>query len=138
MDPKTAKPAAPEKKASPAFLAVCALVVVFAIGLRIKSAIDFRNPVMTEATLRGRTFQIEVADNVAKRDKGLGERDSLPEDHGMYCPFDAAHRWVFWMKGMRFPIDIIWIRDGRIVDIEHSVPPPKGLPLDTFSPVEAA
>lgn len=139
MEPTPAKPAPePVKKASPAVLAVCGLVLVFAIGLRIKGALDLRHPLVAEAILRGRTFEIEVADNVNKRDKGLGDRDSLAAGHGMYFPFDTAQRWVFWMKDMRFPIDIIWIREGKVVDIDHSVPVPTTLPLDTFSPSEPA
>ena len=82
METTPVRNAEPEKKASPAFLAVCAVILLFAVGLRIKTAIELRNPVMTEATLRGRTFTVEVADTVAKRDLGLGERDALPEGHG--------------------------------------------------------
>jgi len=139
MDERTVESAEPEKKkASPAVLVVCALVLVFALGLRIKQAIEVRTPLIAEATLRGRTFQIEVADTSAKRELGLGERDSLPADHGMFFPFETSKRWVFWMKGMRFPIDIIWLREGKVVDIHHDVQPPKVLPLDTYSPIESA
>jgi len=112
--------------------------LLFAIGLRIKEALELRAPLVAEATLRGRTFQIEVADTPAKRELGLGERDGLPEGHGMYFPFGASQRWVFWMKGMRFPIDIVWISEGKVVGIEHSVPPPTTFPLDTFRPIEPA
>ena len=28
-----------------------------------------------------------------------------------------------WMKDMRFSLDIIWIRDGRIVHVEKNAPP---------------
>lgn len=139
MDETSANSApTPAKTTSPAVLAVCALVLVFAIGLRIKTAFELRHPVIAEAYLRGRAYRIEVADTVAKRELGLGERDSLAADAGMYFPFDSAQRWVFWMKGMRFPIDIIWIRDGKIVEIEHSVPPPTTFPLDTYGPAEPA
>ena len=139
MDENPAKPASePAKTTSPAVLAVCALVLVFAVGLRIKQALELRTPLVAEATLRGRTFQIEVADTPVKREKGLGDRDSLEEGHGMYFPFGTSQRWVFWMKGMRFPIDIVWISDGKVIGIEHSVPPPTTFPLDTFSPVEPA
>lgn len=134
----TNAPEADAKKLSPAVLAVAALVLVFAIGLRIKTAFELRQVLTAEATLRGRTFAIEVADTVAKREKGLGERDALAEGHGMYFPFGQEQRWVFWMKGMRFPIDIIWIRQGRVVGIEHDVQPPKTFPLETFSPPEPA
>ena len=124
----------PQKKAPTAVVAVCGIVLLFAIGLRIRDAIQLRHPVMAEATLRGRTFTIEVADTPAKRELGLGERDALPADQGMYFPFGASQRWVFWMKGMRFPIDIIWIQDGKVVDIAESVPVPDGLPLQTYAP----
>ena len=127
-----------EKRTSPVALIVCGVVLVFALGIRIKGAIDDRRPSMAEATLRGRTFVIEVADTPAKREKGLGERDGLPSDHGMYFPFESAQYWVFWMKGMRFPIDIVWIREGKVVDIAASIPPPKGLPLETYSPIQPA
>lgn len=139
MENETPKPSAEApKKASPAVLAVAVAVVVFAVGLRIKTALDLRNPVVAEATLRGHTFTIEVADTPAKRELGLGERDALAEGHGMYFPFGMEQRWVFWMKGMRFPIDIVWIRGGRVVDISHEIPPPAGFPLETYSPAEPA
>src|SRR5688572_25635147 len=123
MDERTPEPVEEKTKASPAALAVCAIVLVFAAGIRIKDAFDLRTPLVAEATLRGRTFQIEVADTSAKRELGLGERESLPAGHGMFFPFEGAQRWVFWMKGMRFPIDIIWLRDGKVVDIHHHVAP---------------
>ena len=138
MEETTPEPAEEKRKASPAALAVCALVLVFAAGIRIKDAFDLRTPLVAEATLRGRTFRIEVADSVAKRELGLGERDSLPADHGMFFPFEGAQRWVFWMKGMRFPIDIIWLREGKVVDVHHDVQPPAALPLETYAPIEPA
>jgi uncharacterized membrane protein (UPF0127 family) len=35
---------------------------------------------------------------------------------------DAVER-TFWMKGVRFPIDIIWLRDNTIIGIAHDVQP---------------
>lgn len=134
----TPEPRATRKKATPAFWAVLLLAVAFAVGLRIKTAIDFRRTLAAEATLRGRTFQVEIADTVAKRERGLGGRDALGEGRGMYFPFGAGERWVFWMKDMRFPIDIIWIREGKVVDIHRSVPVPSGQPLETYRPSEPA
>lgn len=39
---------------------------------------------------------------------------------------------TYWMKGMRFPIDIIWIDRGRVRGIERNVPVPRGY-LPTYS-----
>jgi uncharacterized membrane protein (UPF0127 family) len=42
---------------------------------------------------------------------------------------DRAPR-TYWMKGMRFPIDIVWIDAGRVRGVERNVPVPHGrLPL---------
>jgi len=127
-----------EKKLSPITLAVIILTLLFAGGLRIQQALALRKVVWADLSMRGRTFSVEVADTDAKREKGLGDRDSLAADHGMYFPFPAAQYWVFWMKGMRFPIDIVWIQDGKVVDISPEAQVDAGLPLKTYSPVEPA
>ena len=65
---------------------------------------------------------VEVADTPEKQQRGLGYRDSLAWDTGMYFPYPRAVMPSFWMKGMRFSIDIVWIREGRIVQIDPNVP----------------
>jgi len=72
--------------------------------------------------IRGQRIAIEIADTPEKKAKGLGERDSLAWHHGMYFEYDQPAFYAFWMKGMRFSIDIIWLRDGRIVGYEPNVP----------------
>ncbi len=76
--------------------------------------------------IRGQRISVEIVDTPAKRSKGLGERDSLAWDHGMYFEYSEPAFQAFWMKGMRFSIDIIWLRDGRIVGFETNVPFEKG------------
>jgi len=126
------------KKLSPFTLFVIVLTLLFAGGLRIQQALALRKVVWADVTVRGKTISVEVADTDAKREKGLGERDSLAPDHGMYFPFPAAQYWVFWMKGMRFPIDIVWIQDGKVVDVTPEVQVDAGLPLKTYSPTAPA
>ena len=56
--------------------------------------------------------------------KGLAIRDSLNENEGMLFIFESPQKYSFWMKDMKFPIDIIWInQDGKIVHIEKNLPP---------------
>ena len=69
----------------------------------------------------------EIAKTEAERKKGLSGRDSIGLNEGMYFIFDAPGRHSFWMKGMKFPIDIIWISDGRIVGFEENMEPPADL-----------
>jgi uncharacterized membrane protein (UPF0127 family) len=72
--------------------------------------------------IRGHRVAVEIAEERAEQAKGLGERDSLPWGHGMYFVYDQPGFYSFWMKGMRFAIDIVWLRDGRIVDLHTNVP----------------
>ena len=46
-----------------------------------------------------------------------------------------------WMKGMRFPLDLVWINDGRVVDVSANVPDQPGTPdaqLPIYSPSNPA
>ena len=81
---------------------------------------------------------VEIADTPSKMQRGLGYRDSLAWDTGMYFPYPSAGIPSFWMRGMRFSIDIVWIRDGRIVDLHDNVPFEPGGNGPTVRPREAA
>lgn len=67
-------------------------------------------------------IKIEVADTPKLRRDGLGGRESLPEDAGMLFIFPEAKKYQFWMKGVKFPLDFIFIADGRVVDIIKNAP----------------
>lgn len=68
-------------------------------------------------------FNVDIADNTSKRAKGLSSRKSLAENEGMLFLFDKFGNYGFWMKDMLFPIDIIWIKNDKIIDITYNVLP---------------
>lgn len=76
--------------------------------------------------VRGQRIAVELAETPQDQALGLGERDSLAWDHGMYFVYDQPGFYSFWMKGMRFSIDIVWLREGRIIDISANVPYQEG------------
>lgn len=94
----------------------------------------------SDATIGDARIRVEIAATMLARARGLGYRDSLPEGRGMLFTFGSAEQRSFWMKGMRFPIDIVWLRDGEVVDVTADVPPPAGagLSLKTYAPSEPA
>lgn len=77
----------------------------------------------------------EVARDASSRTRGLAGRDTLPRGTGMLFLFEAPGRYGIWMKGMKIPIDIFWIRNGRVVDMEERVLPPPAGALDIELPV---
>lgn len=89
-------------------------------------------------TIRGQRVAAEIARTPAEQRLGLGERDELPWNAGMLFQYRRAGFYAFWMKGMRFDIDIVWIRDDRIIDISHRVPHVPGGNGPTVAPRELA
>lgn len=71
----------------------------------------------------------EVSQTPQDQARGLGERDFLPRDRGMLFVFEFEHPHAFWMLGMRFPLDFVWISaDRRVVEVTTEVPPEPGVP----------
>jgi len=70
-------------------------------------------------------LKAEVAQTEEQRQKGLSGRDRLGENEGLLFIFDQKGATpTFWMKGMKFPIDIIWIGKDKIIKIDTKVAPP--------------
>jgi uncharacterized membrane protein (UPF0127 family) len=77
----------------------------------------------------GHTFKVEIARTQEERAIGLTKYESLPEDFGMLFILPNDSEPAFWMKGMKFPIDIIWINNNKVVKIDSNLPPaPRDLP----------
>lgn len=70
------------------------------------------------------SFNVEIADEPAEREKGLMFRDNLDEDSGMFFIFDDAKILNFWMKNTLIPLDIIFIDENfKIINIAENVEP---------------
>jgi uncharacterized membrane protein (UPF0127 family) len=70
----------------------------------------------------GKPLYVSIASDEMTREQGLGGRESLAEDEGMLFVFpdDSVH--AFWMKGMKFALDMLWIHDdGTIAYIQSDV-----------------
>ncbi len=65
--------------------------------------------------------------------QGLSDRRELPAGRGMLFFMPAVEVQDFCMRGMHFPLDLIWIVDGRVAGLTRNVPPtfPGNLPSPT-------
>lgn len=81
---------------------------------------------MADVTINGQTIRAEIVSTEAAREKGLGGRSGIGADEGMLFLFGGAGLHGIWMKDMHFPIDIVWMADGKIVSIEENVDPQIG------------
>jgi len=59
------------------------------------------------------------------RQKGLSGRESLSPKSGMLFVFDSSsEKNCFWMKDMKFAIDMVWIDDQKnVVTVTQNVGP---------------
>ena len=69
--------------------------------------------------------KLEVASTEAEIERGLMWRTSLPEDHGMVFLFHPPKKEQFWMHNCFISLDMLFIKDGKIVHIFEDVPPCK-------------
>jgi uncharacterized membrane protein (UPF0127 family) len=53
---------------------------------------------------------------------GLSYRRELAEGRGMLFFMPAVEQQTFCMRGMRFPLDLVWIVDGGVAGITRNVP----------------
>ena len=80
-----------------------------------------------EIAVGGVPLTVELAVAPEERARGLGYREELAPGTGMLFVADEAQPQSFWMKGMRFCLDIVWIEGGEIVGAaENACPDPAG------------
>ena len=55
---------------------------------------------------------------------GLSVFDYLKHNEAMIFVFNHPDKYYFWMKGMKFPIDIVWFdENGKVVDVVENLSP---------------
>src|SRR5438045_622805 len=80
---------------------------------------------MKKMAVGSHQLDVAIADTQAKQQKWLGGVTSLSDNQGMLFDFSKQNiRPTFWMKDMKIPIDIIWIKAGKIIQIDKAAQPP--------------
>ncbi|AII43985.1 hypothetical protein KR100_11525 [Synechococcus sp. KORDI-100] len=96
-------------------------------------------PVTAEWCLSAeRCIALEVARTPEQQRLGLMQRPELPPLRGMWFPFNRARRARFWMHNTLAPLDMVFLREGRVIHIESDVPVCPDLPCPSYGPTEWA
>lgn len=121
------------------FILVIGIGIVFFNPVKRSSKLDIpflpQQPKVANLQINSTTLKVEIADTPTKRSKGLGGRQSLGENEGMLFIFDNTDKHPFWMKGLKFPLDFVWIKDDKVVDITENVPSPSPGQADSSLPI---
>lgn len=78
-----------------------------------------------QIAINNHIFNLEITKTEKEKEIGLAKYKNIPQNFGMLFTFEKPEYHSFWMKNMRFPIDIIFIRNNKIVTIFKNASPPK-------------
>ena len=111
------------------FLKKAAIIIIIALVLTLLSLLNKR-PSSQKITINNTVIYVELAIAPEEKQRGLSG-SKLQENQGMLFVFDNKTIPSFWMKDMLIPLDIIWIEDTKIVQIDENVPAPNSGEPDT-------
>ena len=81
--------------------------------------------------------KIEIADTDQAREQGLSGREGLAQGEAMLFVFDRPGYYAFWMKDMKFSIDMIWTDENGVVTGLKEDAMPDSYP-QSFTPARSA
>lgn len=103
------------------------LVVILVVAWLSHAQTAITNPALNHQTipvqLGDRALTVEIVNTPESLAQGLSGRSEIGVD-GMLFVFDQPHVTGFWMKDMLFNLDLIWIKDGRVVEITRDAVKP--------------
>jgi hypothetical protein len=80
-------------------------------------------------------FELEVPRTQAQQQRGLMQRPALGPWQGMWFRYDPPAQVGVWMHQCIAPLDLVFLRQGRIAAISADVPPCPRLPCPVvYSP----
>ncbi len=79
-------------------------------------------------------IQLEQAATPQQQQWGLMGRPPLAPLRGMWFPFEPARPVKFWMHRTPAPLDMVFVRQGRVIAIEPNAAPCLRLPCPSYGP----
>ena len=111
------------------FFLIIVLFLVAAFAMSLGSSWSTGNDEGSEMIITVGEIELNVllADTPSERARGLSNMRSLEPFDGMLFTFPRPGIQEFWMKDMKFPIDIVWLRDGVVTGVSKNIPPEIGV-----------
>lgn len=109
----------------PSFLLLGATLVVGVSGIVTGTYFSVKHQDIscpTRVRVSEKEYTLECSVTEEAQAVGLSGREKLCESCAMVFPFQTPGNHPFWMKGMHFPLDMVWLSvDGAVVHIEHRI-----------------
>lgn len=86
-----------------------------------KSATNVEDRQLIQLQVGSSTLIVEAVTSSESITKGLGEREEIGSD-GMIFFLPDRRVATFWMKGMLFPLDMVWIDGDSVIGVTANIP----------------
>lgn len=87
-----------------------------------------------ETQIGTQKYSLEIARSDIERSNGLSDRKQLAANSGMLFVFESKSTQTFWMRETLIPLQIIYLDECKIVDIQNmTVEPDPSAPTATYT-----
>lgn len=109
------------------------IIVILCLSLTLGACTIRRDePEIKYLELGANKITVELARTQLAHYRGLSGRDKLCDDCGMLFVFPEPRKTAFVMRDMKFPLDMIGIREGKVVAIDENAQPENETDLTVY------
>lgn len=114
-----------QAKAKPKIFGAVVGIIILAVLLNyvFNEVFSARGNFIKRVYVRDALVKAEIVKSKEKIEQGLAGRKKLADGRGMMFEMPQNREQHFWMKGVLFPIDIIWIQNGKVTGCEKNISP---------------
>ena len=107
------------------YFVLLALLAIIALGVSLSPKVFAAVEAGAELQIGETDFSVDVAASSVAQVRGLSWRETMAADSGMVFVYTQPRHQSFWMYGMQFPLDFVWIRDFTVIGIHENVGHPE-------------
>lgn len=118
-------------------IAIMAIAVVASLAtLYTTPGRTSQDPYNIERYINGKLLYLDIARSDTEHYQGLSDRQRMCDECGMLFIYREKERRIFVMRRMNFPLDFVWLADGKVVHIDRNAEPERA-PYTQYSAEEA-